>query len=172
MLLDSRRLWIFVCVLSVDFLCDGSISSIHLCWEYVLLNKYWMLWKWLLIYFFVKNPSLCSGSILPDYTDADVFCFHNIICEWVALTRGHSGAFVVLLAFAHLYIKMHLLTVSYWSIEDIFTVYYCNVFCILPIMVILGSWWWGPWILLPRVQRSINLALCKIHGLGYISVWD
>ncbi len=23
MLLDSIRLWIFVCVLSVDFLCDG-----------------------------------------------------------------------------------------------------------------------------------------------------
>ena len=103
-------------------------------------------------------PSLCSGSILPDYTGADVFCFHNIICEWVALTRGHSGAFVVLSAFAHLYIKMHLLTVSYWSIEYIhFILLY--VFCILPIIVILGSWWWGPLILLPRVQRSVNLAL-------------
>ena len=33
MLLDSRRLWILVCVLSVDFLCDGSISSIPIQWE-------------------------------------------------------------------------------------------------------------------------------------------
>ena len=91
LLRENRQISVFILhynliVLSVDFLCDGSISSIHLCWEQVFLNKYRISRKWLLIYFFVKMedtsfPLYVVGQFCQ--TDADEFC----------LTRGHSGAF-------------------------------------------------------------------------------
>lgn len=37
-----------------------------------------------------------------------------------------------------------------------------SVFC--QTVVILGLWWWGPWMLLSRVQQSVDLALHSPHA--------
>lgn len=67
------------------WICDWNGAKLGITLVKLLLNKHWIVWQWLLIYFCENrghfDPSLCSRSFLPDYTDA--FCFHSIICDWM-----------------------------------------------------------------------------------------